>query len=100
MGSILRFAEEAERLAHEGAAEITAAYVNIASELRDAARSGDFEALRTLLSSVKMPSLLKKYFKPDDSHPQAELEEFKEKLEAARVPLKDAVTSLKKRFFL
>lgn len=99
LGSILRFAEEAERLAHEGAAEITAAYVNIASELRDAARSGDFEALRTLLSSVKMPSLLKKYFKPDDSHPQAELEEFKEKLEAARVPLKDAVTSLKKDFF-
>ena len=99
LGSILRFAEEAERLAHEGAAEITAAYVNIASELRDAARSGDFEALRALLSSVKMPSLLKKYFKPDDSHPQAELEEFKEKLEAARVPLKDAVTSLKKDFF-
>lgn len=99
LGSILRFAEEAEHLAHEGAAEITAAYVNIASELRDAARSGDFEALRTLLSSMKMPSLLKKYFKPDDSHPQAELEEFKEKLEAARVPLKDAVTSLKKDFF-
>lgn len=99
LGSILRFAEEAECLAHEGAAEITAAYVNIASELRDAARSGDFEALRALLSSVKMPSLLKKYFKPDDSHPQAELEEFKEKLEAARVPLKDAVTSLKKDFF-
>lgn len=99
LGSILRFAEEAEHLAHEGAAEITAAYVNIASELRDAARSGDFEALRALLSSVKMPSLLKKYFKPDDSHPQAELEEFKEKLEAARVPLKDAVTSLKKDFF-
>lgn len=99
LGSILRFAEEAERLAHEGAAEITAAYVNIASELRDAARSGDFEALRALLSSMKMPSLLKKYFKPDDSHPQAELEEFKEKLEAARVPLKDAVTSLKKDFF-
>lgn len=99
LGSILRFAEEAERLAHEGAAEITAAYVNIASELRDAAGSGDFEALRALLSSVKMPSLLKKYFKPDDSHPQAELEEFKEKLEAARVPLKDAVTSLKKDFF-
>ena len=99
LGSILRFAEEAERLAHEGVAEITAAYVNIASELRDAARSGDFEALRALLSSVKMPSLLKKYFKPDDSHPQAELEEFKEKLEAARVPLKDAVTSLKKDFF-
>lgn len=99
LGSILRFAEEAERLAHEGAAEITAAYVNIASELRDAARSRDFEALRALLSSVKMPSLLKKYFKPDDSHPQAELEEFKEKLEAARVPLKDAVTSLKKDFF-
>ena len=99
LGSILRFAEEAEHLAHEGAAEITAAYVNIASELRDAAHSGDFEALRALLSSVKMPSLLKKYFKPDDSHPQAELEEFKEKLEAARVPLKDAVTSLKKDFF-
>lgn len=99
LGSILRFAEGAEHLAHEGAAEITAAYVNIASELRDAARSGDFEALRALLSSVKMPSLLKKYFKPDDSHPQAELEEFKEKLEAARVPLKDAVTSLKKDFF-
>lgn len=99
LGSILRFAEEAERLAHEGAAEITAAYVNIASELREAARSGDFEALRALLSSVKMPSLLKKYFKPDELHTQAELEEFKEKLEAARVPLKDAVTSLKKDFF-
>ena len=99
LGSILRFAEESERFAHEGVAEITAAYVNIASELRDAARGGDFEALRALLSSVKMPSLLKKYFKPDDSHPQAELEEFKEKLEAARVPLKDAVTSLKKDYF-
>ena len=99
LGSILRFAEEAERFAHEGVMEIAATYVNIASQLLEAAGSGDFEALRALLSSVKMPSLLKKYFKPDDSHPQAELEEFKEKLEAARVPLKDAVTSLKKDFF-
>ena len=99
LGSILRFADEAERFAHEGVMEIAATYVNIASQLLETAGGGDFEALRALLSSVKMPSILKKYFKPDDSHPQAELEEFKEKLEAARVPLKDAVTSLKKDYF-
>lgn len=97
--SLAQAVQEAEACGHEGVLEITAVYRLLAEDLCETAESGDFEAIRKVLSEVKMPSLLKKYFKPDELHTQAELEEFKEKLEAARVPLKDAVTSLKKDFF-
>ncbi len=93
------FAEENACLGHEGVTEITAAYMNLAAELLERAESRNFDALREKLERVKMPSLLKKYFKPDEFHTEAELTEIKERLEAARAPLKDAVSSLKKDYY-
>ena len=84
---------------HEGVAEITAAYTNLAAELVDKAESGDFDGIGEKLEGVKMPSLLKKYFKPDDFHTEEELAELKEQLEVARTPLKEAVSSLKKDYY-
>ena len=97
--TIREFAETAERSMHDGVTEITASYLTLGAGLVEAAQSGDFEQVRAKLESVKMPSLLKKYFKPDDRHTQEELDSLKEALEIARIPLKDAVTSLKKDYF-
>ena len=99
MGHLQEFSERAQRSMHEGVAEITASYINLGSDLLEAAQGGDFDTVRAKLEAVKMPSLLKKYFKPDDTHTQEELEEIKEALDAARLPLKDAVASLKKDYF-
>lgn len=97
--SLAQAVQEAEACGHEGVLEITATYRLLAEELCEAAESGDFEAIRKALDGVKMPSLLKKYFKPDELHTQAEMDERKERLENAREPLKDAVASLKKDYF-
>ena len=97
--SLAQAYKEAEACGHEGVLEITATYRLLAEELCEAAESGDFEAIRKALDGVKMPSLLKKYFKPDELHTQAEMDERKERLENAREPLKDAVASLKKDYF-
>ncbi len=93
------FGEEISCPDHEGVAEITATYRNLAAELLERAENGGFEAIREKLESVKMPSLLKKYFKPDDFHTEEELTELKERLEAARTPLKEAISSLKKDYY-
>lgn len=97
--SLVQAYKEAEACGHEGVLEITATYRLLAEELCEAAESGDFEAIRKALDGVKMPSLLKKYFKSDELHTQAEMDERKERLENAREPLKDAVASLKKDYF-
>ena len=97
--SLVQAAQEAEACGHEGVLEITTTYRLLAEELCEATESGDFEAIRKVLDGVKMPSLLKKYFKPDELHTQAEMDERKERLENAREPLKDAVASLKKDYF-
>lgn len=97
--SLAQAVQEAEACGHEGVLEITAVYRLLAEDLCETAESGDFEAIRKVLSEVKMPSLLKKYFKPDELHTQAEMDERKERLENAREPLKDAVASLKKDYF-
>ena len=99
MAVLNAFAEENACLEHEGVAEITATYQNLAAELLERTASGDFNAIREKLENVKMPSLLKKYFKPDDFHTEEELTEIKERLEAARTPLKEAVSSLKKDYY-
>lgn len=91
--------EAAQHTEHEGICEIAAIYMNLAAELAEKAECGDFDKLREALDGVKMPSLLKKYFKPDESHTQAELDEFKELLERAREPLKEAVAALKKDYY-
>ena len=97
--SLVQAGQEAESCGHEGVLEITATYRLLAENLCEAAESGDFETIRKALDGVKMPSLLKKYFKPDELHTQAEMDERKERLENAREPLKDAVSSLKKDYF-
>ena len=97
--SLAQAVQEAEACGHEGVLEITAVYRLLSEDLCETAESGDFEAIRKVLSEVKMPSLLKKYFKPDELHTQAEMDERKERLENAREPLKDAVASLKKDYF-
>lgn len=97
--SLVQAGQEAEACGHEGVLEITATYRLLAEDLCETAESGDFEAIRKALDGVKMPSLLKKYFKPDELHTQAEMDERKERLENAREPLKDAVASLKKDYF-
>lgn len=97
--SLVQAAQEAEACGHEGVLEITTTYRLLAEELCETAESEDFEAIRKVLDGVKMPSLLKKYFKPDELHTQAEMDERKERLENAREPLKDAVASLKKDYF-
>ena len=94
-----RAAELARREAHEGVCELYAAYLNLAHGLLAAAEDRSFEQLRTMLEQAKMPSLLKKYFRPDESHTQESLDELKELLEHAREPLKDAVSSLRKDYF-
>ena len=78
--SLVQAYKEAEACGHEGVLEITAVYRLLAEDLCETAESGDFEAIRKVLSEVKMPSLLKKYFKPDELHTQAEMDERKERL--------------------
>ena len=91
--------EKALSSGHEGFLEIASIYMRLAEELLEKAENRDFEGLRLALADAKMPTLAKKYFKPDESHTQEKLDEYKELLENARIPLKEAVSMLKKDYF-
>ena len=97
--SIAYAKEKALSSGHEGFLEIASIYMRLAEELLEKAENRDFEGLRLALADAKMPTLAKKYFKPDESHTQEKLDEYKELLENARIPLKEAVSMLKKDYF-
>ncbi len=97
--SLAKVAEMATASGHAGFCEIAGIYMRLAESLLEKAESEDFEAFRAHLAEAKMPTLSKKYFRPDDTHSQAAADEYKEMLENARIPLKEAVSTLKKDYF-
>lgn len=98
--ALVETAEIAERERHEGICEIMTLHTVLAADLLETAETGDFDKLRTALENTgRMPTLAKKYFKPDERHMQNELDEFKARLELARMPLKEAISSLKSDYF-
>lgn len=93
-------AEAAVLEGHDGLCEITGMYAVLGADLLETAKGGDFDRLRSALENMgRMPTLSKKYFKPDEQHTQSALDEFKARLELARAPLKEARDSLKKDYF-
>ncbi len=92
--------ETVAREEHEGFCEIVGMYIARAAELLETAEEGNFDKLKAVLENTgRMPTLSKKYFKADIQHTQNSVDEFKEKLELARMPLKEAIDSLKKDYF-
>ena len=89
----------AEPKVHAGLCEIISMHMNLANELMAAADTGDFERIRTKINTSSAPRFSKKYFKEDETHSQLEVDEWKEKLDSARKPLKDAIKFLGENYY-
>ena len=67
--------------------------------LLEIAVAENFDQMRDALKSFKLPSLTKKYFKPEGSLDELAMEEIKVETDRNRKPLKEAVSDFKKLYF-
>ena len=96
---IAALVDEAKAYKHDGISKIVGTYSQLASDLLMLAKNRDFDGLYGKLDGLRMPAIGKSYFKEDEKHTAAELDDWKEKIEAAREPLRTVVTYLKKNYF-
>ncbi len=96
---IAELVAEAKAYKHDGISKIVGTYSQLASDLLTLAKNRDFDGLYGKLDGLRMPTLGKSYFKEDEAHTAAELDDWKDKIEDAREPLRTAVAYLKKNYF-